>query len=398
MPPAARVTDQTSHGTPLTPGIGSLTVSIGFKPAWRALPVSVASAVESVSNAVKDFMQSASLNPAKAKADIAKILQGLGEAAGNAASEGNPAAVGAAAASAAALGVTDGTLTTAWTAASAVPGGQPAADKAYTEGIKAAMATAASAVFASIGGMTDTHICPIPCPIPPHGPGVVTKGSKTVVIDNLPACRQGDKVFEACGGEDPIALGEVTVLIGDDEGSPAGPSAPPPPAEPSPDEQVRQSVVEAMTSQGPATVADPSPDQVGPLTPEEEEPDKPTWIGVRLKDFNDEPIINEDVLVTLDDGQVLSGRTNEEGYVEFKGIQPAQGEVSFVKIPDDQEKTGRKQRGRMLDEERYTREADESEAGEGAESDEEVSQLRSFEEEEEQIEDEEDQNDEPDEA
>jgi uncharacterized Zn-binding protein involved in type VI secretion len=34
--PAARVTDQTSHGTPLSPGPGSLTVFIGGKPAWRA--------------------------------------------------------------------------------------------------------------------------------------------------------------------------------------------------------------------------------------------------------------------------------------------------------------------------------------------------------------------------
>ena len=34
--PAARITDQTSHGTPLTPGPGSPTVFIGSKPAWRA--------------------------------------------------------------------------------------------------------------------------------------------------------------------------------------------------------------------------------------------------------------------------------------------------------------------------------------------------------------------------
>lgn len=34
--PAARVTDPTSHGSPLSPGIGSVTVLIGGKPAWRA--------------------------------------------------------------------------------------------------------------------------------------------------------------------------------------------------------------------------------------------------------------------------------------------------------------------------------------------------------------------------
>jgi len=34
MPPAARILDQTAHGTPLT-GAGSPNVFIGGKPAWR---------------------------------------------------------------------------------------------------------------------------------------------------------------------------------------------------------------------------------------------------------------------------------------------------------------------------------------------------------------------------
>ncbi|MBU7005769.1 PAAR domain-containing protein [Phosphitispora fastidiosa] len=36
MPPAARMGDVTSHGTPLSPGPGSVNVLIGGKPAWRA--------------------------------------------------------------------------------------------------------------------------------------------------------------------------------------------------------------------------------------------------------------------------------------------------------------------------------------------------------------------------
>lgn len=36
MPPAARLADLTSHGTPLAPGPGSPTVLIGGMPAWRA--------------------------------------------------------------------------------------------------------------------------------------------------------------------------------------------------------------------------------------------------------------------------------------------------------------------------------------------------------------------------
>jgi uncharacterized Zn-binding protein involved in type VI secretion len=34
--PAARLGDQTSHGTPLAPGPGCLNVLIGGRPAWRA--------------------------------------------------------------------------------------------------------------------------------------------------------------------------------------------------------------------------------------------------------------------------------------------------------------------------------------------------------------------------
>lgn len=37
MPPAARVSDTTAHGTPLGPGPGSTNVLIGGMPAWRAL-------------------------------------------------------------------------------------------------------------------------------------------------------------------------------------------------------------------------------------------------------------------------------------------------------------------------------------------------------------------------
>jgi uncharacterized Zn-binding protein involved in type VI secretion len=35
--PAARLGDQTGHGTPLAPGPGSVNVLIGNKPAWRAV-------------------------------------------------------------------------------------------------------------------------------------------------------------------------------------------------------------------------------------------------------------------------------------------------------------------------------------------------------------------------
>ena len=43
--------------------------------------------------------------------------------------------------------------------------------------------------------------------------GVVAAGSTTVLINNLPAARQGDQIVEA-GPPNAIAMGEPTVLIG----------------------------------------------------------------------------------------------------------------------------------------------------------------------------------------
>ncbi|GJL61829.1 MAG: PAAR motif-containing protein [Nitrospirales bacterium] len=97
MPPAARVGDQTAHGTPLSPGPGSVNVLIGGMPAWRAT--------------------------------------------------------------------------------------------------------------------ADFHACPLVSGLVPHVGGVVPVGSVTVLINNLPAVRQGDIVLEATA-PNSIAMGCLTVMIG----------------------------------------------------------------------------------------------------------------------------------------------------------------------------------------
>jgi uncharacterized Zn-binding protein involved in type VI secretion len=97
MPPAARVGDTTSHGTPLSPGPGSVNVLIGGMPAWRA---------------------------------------------------------GA-----------------------------------------------------------DFHTCPMVTGVVPHVGGMIAIGSTTVLINNLPAARQGDMIVEA-GPPNSIVMGCPTVLIG----------------------------------------------------------------------------------------------------------------------------------------------------------------------------------------
>lgn len=214
MPSAARVSDMTSHGPPLAPGPGSLTVLVGFMPAWRALPAAMAGAIEAISNSMNTFMLRPQMTPVDATASLAQISANLVAGGAAAAANGSPGSAATASSSVASLNATNVALTATWTTASVVPGGQPAANIAYTEGIKAAAAAAASAVMASMAGISDMHTCPVPVPIPPHGPGFVTRGSSTVVMDNLPAARQTDQVFEACGGPDPIALGCPTVQIG----------------------------------------------------------------------------------------------------------------------------------------------------------------------------------------
>ncbi len=161
--PAARLTDPVAHPLPpvLTGGPGSPTVFIGSLPAWRGVPAAVA----------------ASLQAAKKISDAA--IQ-VAEAATLAAA-GTPAA--------------------------------PAA-KAAEEATKSAAAANMGSLISSSAMGADIHTCTTPLPIPPHGPGVVVDGSTTVLINSLPACRQGDTLIEAVGPPNKITLGCVNVLIG----------------------------------------------------------------------------------------------------------------------------------------------------------------------------------------
>jgi uncharacterized Zn-binding protein involved in type VI secretion len=97
MPPAARMGDTTSHGTPLSPGPGSMNVLIGGMPAWRAT--------------------------------------------------------------------------------------------------------------------ADMHTCPLVTGVVPHVGGVVAMGSTSVLINSLPAARQGDTIVEG-GPPNTIVMGCLTVQIG----------------------------------------------------------------------------------------------------------------------------------------------------------------------------------------
>lgn len=71
-----------------------------------------------------------------------------------------------------------------------------------------------------IGGLpawraiSDVHTCPLFTGPVPHVGGVVSVGSMTVLINNLPAARQGDMIVESGGPPNSIVMGCPTVLIG----------------------------------------------------------------------------------------------------------------------------------------------------------------------------------------
>ncbi len=163
MPPAARAfVDTTAHPLPpmLSPGPGSTNVIIGFMPAWRGMPLAAAAALKAAKKTSDEVIKTAE------KAVVA--------AAGT---PGAPAAVTA------------------------------------LETTKAAALVAMSNAIAAASGGADSHVCATP-PVQPHGPGVVIDGSSTVMINNLPASRQGDTILEALGPMNKIIKGEFTVLIG----------------------------------------------------------------------------------------------------------------------------------------------------------------------------------------
>lgn len=97
----------------------------------------------------------------------------------------------------------------------------PPAARVLDQTAHATPLTGAGSPNVFIGGMpawraTDLHTCPLSTPPPtpiPHIGGVIQMGSTTVMINNVPAARQGDVVVEN-GPPNSIAGGDPTVMIG----------------------------------------------------------------------------------------------------------------------------------------------------------------------------------------
>lgn len=163
MPPAARIGDNVAHPLPpvLTGGPTAVTVIIGGKPAWRGVGGAAAAAIQAARKVSDTAIEVAE------KATIAAA--------------GTP--------------------------------GAPAA-KTAEEKVKADAAIAMGSMISGAAGGADIHVCATPLPIPPHGPGVVTTPSATVMIGGMPAARMGDTIMEAVGPPNTIVMGEPTVMIG----------------------------------------------------------------------------------------------------------------------------------------------------------------------------------------
>jgi uncharacterized Zn-binding protein involved in type VI secretion len=101
-------------------------------------------------------------------------------------------------------------------AASKAALGTPAAPAAIAteQSTKASLSTSMNSTIKSSSLGADIHVCTTPLPVPPHGSGVVIDGSKTVLINGLPACRMGDTIVEALGPINKITRGCNSVLIG----------------------------------------------------------------------------------------------------------------------------------------------------------------------------------------
>ncbi|MEL6381873.1 MAG: PAAR domain-containing protein [Cyanobacteria bacterium J06626_18] len=67
--------------------------------------------------------------------------------------------------------------------------------------------------MAKIMASADQHACTVVKVLIPDGNGVVVKGSSSVLINGLPACRVGDPIQEVTS-VNSIVAGEPTVLIG----------------------------------------------------------------------------------------------------------------------------------------------------------------------------------------
>jgi hypothetical protein len=292
MKEAARVTDMVQHPLPpiLGPGPGSMTVLIGFMPAWRGVPAAAAASMQAAKKASDATIQAAE------------------------------------AASKAAMGTP----------------GAPAA-KAAEEATKASCAAAMASTITSGAGGADIHVCSQPLPIPPHGPGVVINGSATVVIDNLPACRKDDTIMEAVGPPNKIMMGCMTVQIGDSGGGgggggggAGGSSA----AGGGGAGAAGGGGGAAGAAGGGVATAEAGADEAAPGSSTTEEAVGTHFIQIVLEDDQGKPFANERYEVKTASGRTIRGRLSADGFARIAVNETGNCEIKFPNLIDTLRRPG----------------------------------------------------------
>jgi uncharacterized Zn-binding protein involved in type VI secretion len=97
--------------------------------------------------------------------------------------------------------------------------GQPAARVADMTSHGTPLSPGPGSANVFIGGMpawratADLHTCPLVTGVVPHVGGTAALGSVTVLINSLPAARQGDMIVES-GPPNSITVGCPSVMIG----------------------------------------------------------------------------------------------------------------------------------------------------------------------------------------
>jgi uncharacterized Zn-binding protein involved in type VI secretion len=181
----------------------------------------------------------------------------------------------------------------------------------------------------------DMAACPMFNGPVPHATGTILKGSTTVLIGNMPAARVSDPIGppSVCAGN-AIAMGCMTVLIGDAGGSGGGGggggSGGATAAEEEEEEEVLQ--MDSEESETPAEAIAPALIEAAtvgvalipgePLQPAAEEP-KHTFAVQVVIDSTGEPVPGVGLNITLPDREEESHTTDREGRVAFDDLETA---------------------------------------------------------------------------
>lgn len=178
----------------------------------------------------------------------------------------------------------------------------------------------------------DAHICPMFSGPKAHAGGTITKGSLTVMIGGKPAARVSD--LTVCSPEPgAIAFGEPTVLIGDLGG--AGSAA----AATAAGSAVAEANEYEAIVESPETAPEPAQEEYEPPAPAQPGDSVVSvgaathWIEVELHDEANQPVVGEAYLVTLPDGQEVTGNLDAEGQVRIEGFEnPGGCRISFPNL------------------------------------------------------------------